>query len=58
MGANVWKWVEDSGDQEKRTRGGSWWYGASCMKADDHATTPKDMAVMYIGFRYVKDLEL
>ena len=58
MGANVWEWVEDGGNQKKRTRGGSWWYGASRMKADDHATKPKDMAVVYIGFRCVKDLEL
>ncbi len=55
MGANVWEWTEDGGDTEKRTRGGSWWYGSSRMKADDRATKPKDMAVVYIGFRCVRD---
>ena len=58
MGANVWEWVEDGGGPKKRIRGGSLWYGASRMKADDHATKLKDMAVVYIGFRCVKDLEL
>ena len=57
MGANVWEWTEDGGDQEKRTRGGSWWYGAFRMRADDRATKPKDMAVVYIGFRCAKDME-
>ena len=57
MGANVWEWTEDGGEQEKRTRGGSWWYGAFRMKADDQATKPKDMAVVYIGFRCAKDLK-
>jgi formylglycine-generating enzyme required for sulfatase activity len=58
MGANVWEWTEDGGDQEKRTRGGSWWYGASRMKANDYETKPKDMAAVYIGFRCVIGLEL
>ena len=57
MGANVWEWTEDGGDQEKRTRGGSWWYGAFRMRADDRATKPKDMDVVYIGFRCAKDME-
>ncbi|MDP4796916.1 MAG: formylglycine-generating enzyme family protein [Rhodospirillales bacterium] len=56
MGANVWEWTEDGGKHEKRTRGGSWWYGAFRMTADDRATKPKDMAVVYIGFRCAKDL--
>ena len=55
MGANVWEWTENGGDDEKGTRGGSWWYGASQMKADAVATKPRDMAVVYIGFRCAKD---
>ncbi len=57
MGANVWEWTENGGRAEKRTRGGSWWYGAFRMQAGDRATKPKDMAVVYIGFRCAKDLE-
>lgn len=57
MGANVWEWTENGGNDEKATRGGSWWYGASKMKADDLATKPRDMAVVYIGFRCAKDTE-
>lgn len=55
MGANVWEWTENGSRDEKRTRGGSWWYGSFRMKADNRATKPKDMAVVYIGFRCVKD---
>ncbi len=55
MGANVWEWTENGGLDEKRTRGGSWWYGSFRMRKDDIATKPKDMAVVYIGFRCVKD---
>ena len=57
MGANVWEWTDDGGDTEKRTRGGSWWYGAFRMRADDRATKPRDMAVVYIGFRCVQSLK-
>jgi sulfatase modifying factor 1 len=57
MGANVWEWTEDGGTTEKRTRGGSWWYGSSRMKADDLATKPKNMAVVYIGFRCARDIK-
>jgi formylglycine-generating enzyme required for sulfatase activity len=56
MGANVWEWTENGELHYKRTRGGSWWYGSSRMKASDRATKPKDMAVVYIGFRCVKDV--
>ena len=51
MGANVWEWVDTEENGEKRTRGGSWWYGASQMRADARATKPPQMAVVYIGFR-------
>ena len=57
MGANVWEWTEDGASSEKRTRGGSWWYGAFRMKAGDIATKPREMAVVYIGFRCAKDIE-
>jgi sulfatase modifying factor 1 len=54
MGANVWEWV-DSGDGDARiTRGGSWWYGAAQMREDHVASKPRDMAVVYIGFRCVR----
>lgn len=59
MGANVWEWVDagaeagtGAGDQtERRTRGGSWWYGAAQMRADHLQGKPADTAVVYIGFR-------
>ena len=57
MGANVWEWTENDASSEKGTRGGSWWYGAFRMKSDDIATKPRDMAVVYIGFRCAKDAE-
>jgi len=53
MGANVWEWVDIPDKLNKGTRGGSWWYGARQMKADYKATKPRDMAVVYIGFRCV-----
>ena len=56
MGANVWEWV-DAGDAEKRTRGGSWWYGAAQMRAEHVASKPRDMSVVYIGFRCARDAE-
>jgi len=56
MGANVWEWVDepqDAGatDVERRTRGGSWWYGARQMQADHLQGKPPGTAVVYIGFR-------
>ena len=56
MGANVWEWTEDGGNKEKGTRGGSWWYGSFRMKMEDRATKPRNMAVVYIGFRCAKDI--
>ena len=55
MGANVWEWVDIPDQSSKGTRGGSWWYGPRQMRADYVATKPRDMAVVYIGFRCVKD---
>jgi sulfatase modifying factor 1 len=53
MGANVWEWVDD-GDKEKRTRGGSWWYGAFRMAAGDASYKPRGFPAVYIGFRCVR----
>jgi formylglycine-generating enzyme required for sulfatase activity len=56
MGANVWEWVDTGEGGQRRTRGGSWWYGAAQMERRHVASKPRDMAVVYIGFRCVKDL--
>lgn len=57
MGGNVWEWVDEPmGDApEKRTRGGSWWYGAEPMRAEHLASKDRRMAVVYIGFRCVRE---
>ena len=55
MGANLWEWVDDpvgaSGNADRLTRGGSWWYGSGPMRIDHRQTKPADTAVVYIGFR-------
>jgi formylglycine-generating enzyme required for sulfatase activity len=55
MGANAWEWVDEppgaTGDTERRTRGGSWWYGAAQMREDHLQGKPPATAVVYIGFR-------
>jgi formylglycine-generating enzyme required for sulfatase activity len=56
MGANVWEWTTDARGSERRTVGGSWWYGAFNMKADVQAYKPADFYAVYIGFRCVYDL--
>lgn len=59
MGGNAWEWVDEpagaKGDGERRTRGGSWWYGAAQMKAEHRQGKPPGTAVVYIGFRCAKD---
>lgn len=59
MGANAWEWVDEprgaSGAAERRTRGGSWWYGAAQMRAEHLQSKPADTAVVYIGFRCARD---
>jgi len=57
MGANVWEWVDTGDDRDKRTRGGSWWYGETQMRAGHEASKPRDMAVVYIGFRCARDVD-
>ena len=58
MGANAWEWVDEPpgarGDEERRTRGGSWWYGAAQMRADHLQGKPPSTTVVYIGFRCVR----
>jgi formylglycine-generating enzyme required for sulfatase activity len=55
MGGNAWEWVDEPigarGPVERRTRGGSWWYGAAQMRADHLQSKPPDTTVVYIGFR-------
>jgi formylglycine-generating enzyme required for sulfatase activity len=55
MGGNAWEWVDeppgDAPGLEKRTRGGSWWYGAAQMRADHLQGKPRQTAVVYVGFR-------
>ncbi|WP_240636015.1 formylglycine-generating enzyme family protein [Caldimonas tepidiphila] len=59
MGGNVWEWVDEprgaAGNAERRTRGGSWWYGTAQMRADHLQAKPADTAVVYIGFRCARD---
>ncbi len=57
MGANVWEWTTDARGKERRTVGGSWWYGAFNMKADVQAYKPADFYAVYIGFRCAYDLQ-
>jgi sulfatase modifying factor 1 len=58
MGGNLWEWVDEppgaAGDAERRTRGGSWWYGAAPMRADHLQAKPAGTTVAYIGFRCVR----
>ncbi len=51
MGGNAWEWVDHADGAERRTRGGSWWYGAAPMRADHVQSKPPETAVVYIGFR-------
>jgi formylglycine-generating enzyme len=55
MGGNVWEWVDSGPGPEKRTRGGSWWYGAASMRNEHVQTKPAAMSAVYIGFRCARD---
>lgn len=59
MGGNAWEWVDEPPGAgpgvERRTRGGSWWYGAGPMRAEHLQSKPPQTAVVYIGFRCVRD---
>ncbi len=62
MGGNAWEWVDEpagapgqsAGSAERRTRGGSWWYGAAQMRAEHLQSKPGDTTVVYIGLRCVR----
>ncbi|MCZ4312176.1 SUMF1/EgtB/PvdO family nonheme iron enzyme [Comamonadaceae bacterium G21597-S1] len=58
MGGNVWEWVDDpvgaTGNGDRLTRGGSWWYGQAQMRAGHRQSKPADTRVVYIGFRCVR----
>ncbi len=51
MGANVWEWAADARGDERRTLGGSWWYGPAQMRAEVQAWKPAGFYAVYIGFR-------
>lgn len=55
MGGNAWEWVDEppgaGPDAERRTRGGSWWYGAEPLRDEHRQGKPPQTAVVYIGFR-------
>ena len=53
MGANVWEWASDAQGTERRTMGGSWWYGPGQMRAEVSAWKSADFYAVYIGFRCV-----
>ena len=55
MGANVWEWVSDAQGSDRRTMGGSWWYGPEQMRADVSAWKAADFYAVYIGFRCVAE---
>lgn len=59
MGANVWEWAadsrEDKGGGDKRTMGGSWWYGPEQMKAGANYSKPSQFYAVYVGFRCAYD---
>lgn len=55
MGANVWEWVSDTQGAERRTMGGSWWYGPQQMRQEVNAWKAADFYAVYIGFRCVSD---
>lgn len=57
MGGNLWEWVDSGPGTDKRTRGGSWWYGAGPMQDSHVQSKPPDTAVIYIGFRCARDLQ-
>lgn len=59
MGGNAWEWVDEprgaAPGTERRTRGGSWWYGAAQMREDHLQSKPPQTTVVYIGFRCARD---
>ena len=56
MGGNLWEWVDHDVAGQKRTRGGSWWYGEAQMRADALYEKAADFPAVYIGFRCAKNI--
>jgi formylglycine-generating enzyme required for sulfatase activity len=56
MGGNAWEWVDEAVGSERRTRGGSWWYGSTQMHVNHQASKPPHFFAVYVGFRCVADL--
>ncbi|MEK9775002.1 MAG: SUMF1/EgtB/PvdO family nonheme iron enzyme [Quisquiliibacterium sp.] len=54
MGANVFEWVDAHDGGQRRTRGGSWWYGEQQMRESHLASKPPEFGAVYIGFRCVR----
>lgn len=57
MGGNLWEWVDSGPGTDKRTRGGSWWYGAEPMQDSHRQSKPQNTAVIYIGFRCARSVK-
>jgi len=55
MGGNVWEWVSDRQGDQRRTMGGSWWYGPDQMTRDVVAFKPASFYAVYVGFRCAYD---
>jgi formylglycine-generating enzyme len=47
--------VSDKRGNERRTMGGSWWYGGTQMRATVDAWKDAEFPAVYIGFRCVYD---
>jgi len=50
---NDTQWLE-AAFTERRTRGGSWWYGAAQLRADHLQGKPGETTLVYIGFCCVR----
>lgn len=55
MGGNVWEWVADAQGDDRRTMGGSWWYGPDQMEQGVSAWKPAAFYAVYVGFRCAYD---
>ena len=55
MGGNVWEWTSTKVNNERITRGASWWYGPEQQMEGNVATKPENTVVVYIGFRCVRN---
>lgn len=53
MGGNVWEWAADGAGEERRTMGGSWWYGPEQARRGHVASKPARFHAVYVGFRCV-----